>query len=226
VSPEKQRADALFDDGRKYLEKKEYALACTAFEQSMQADPALGTQLNISLCYDLWGKTASAYRAFLETLRLAKDKKDAERENEAQAKVDSLAPRVPHLQVDIPATTETSVVYLLDGKELPREKLVDDLLLDPGTHDIEVRVPGREAKRKSVELLNGERKRITLDLPKAPVKEVITPRRKGRLYGGITLVSGGAIVMGVAGFVALAARSDYAEAVGACPMRTCTQHSD
>ncbi len=224
-SPEKQRADALFEDGRRYLEKKEYALACTAFEQSHAADPAIGTMLNIALCYEQWGKTASSYRAYLESVRLAKDKKD-EREKGAQDKVDELAPRVPHLQVDIPPTTETSVVYLLDGKEITRDKLEGDLLLDPGSHDLEVRVPGREPRKKVVELLNGERKRVSLELPKAPVKEVITPRRKGRLYGGIGLVSGGALVMGVAGFVALAARQDYADAVANCPMKVCTQHDD
>src|SRR5687767_9767942 len=66
VTPEKQRADALFEDGRRYLEKKEYALACTAFEQSHAADPGIGTLANIALCYETWGKTASAYRWYLE----------------------------------------------------------------------------------------------------------------------------------------------------------------
>src|SRR5438309_4348973 len=52
---DKKRADALFEDGRRYLATHEYALACTAFEQSQEADPAIGTQLNIALCYENWG---------------------------------------------------------------------------------------------------------------------------------------------------------------------------
>src|SRR5437762_1555797 len=86
ASPEKVRADALFQDGRKYLASKEFALACTAFEQSQLADPGIGTQLNIALCYEEWGKVAAAYRAYLEALRLAKEAKD-DRLNGAQMKV-------------------------------------------------------------------------------------------------------------------------------------------
>ena len=101
-SPEKVRADALFQDGRRYLASKEFALACTAFEQSQLADPGIGTQLNIALCYEEWGHIAASYRAYLEALRLAKEGKD-DRQNGAQMKVDQLASMVPHLQVEIPA---------------------------------------------------------------------------------------------------------------------------
>ena len=71
ATPQKQRADKLFDDGRRYLDNKEYALACTAFEQSQEADPAIGTQLNIALCYEQWGHYASAYRAYVDAEKLA-----------------------------------------------------------------------------------------------------------------------------------------------------------
>ena len=95
ASPEKLRADKLFDDGRRYLAAKEYALACTAFEQSQASDPAIGTQLNIALCYEEWGKLASAYRAFLEAERLAKEKKDKRaagaRKRHQAANLDALA---------------------------------------------------------------------------------------------------------------------------------------
>src|SRR5947208_10483179 len=84
---QKIRADKLFDDGRKYLASKEFALACTAFEQSQEADPAIGTELNIALCYEEWGKVTAAYRAYLEAERLAKEKKD-DREAGAHDKVE------------------------------------------------------------------------------------------------------------------------------------------
>src|SRR5512143_4293143 len=73
---DKARADKLFEDGRGYLQRKEYALACTAFEQSQEADPAIGTQLNIALCYEQWGKLTAAYQAYVEAEKQAKLKKD------------------------------------------------------------------------------------------------------------------------------------------------------
>ena len=61
---DQQRAEKLFAEGRKYLDAGEYSLACTTFEQSQAADPAVGTQLNIALCYEKWGKLAPAYHAY------------------------------------------------------------------------------------------------------------------------------------------------------------------
>jgi tetratricopeptide (TPR) repeat protein len=222
-SPEKLRADKLFEDGRRYLAAKEYALACTAFEQSQAADPAIGTQLNIALCYEEWGKPTAAYRAYLEAERLAKDKKD-DRERGARLKVDQLAPKVPHLQVEIPADADVATVFMLDGNEIDRAKLQDDLLVEPGKHVIVARVPGRPAKETVVDLREGERKKITIDVPRPKIEVIVKEgaRKKNRFYGGIGLTAGGGIALGVAGFVSLVARQDYADAVIDCPDRQCT----
>ena len=225
----KARADKLFDDGRKYLAQKEYALACTAFEQSQDADPAIGTQLNIALCYEDWQKTASAYRAYMEAVRLAKLKFDT-RTKSAQAKVDELAPKVPHLTLELPADADVGAVLLLDSKELDRAKLSDDLLIDPGTHVVEVRVSGAPAKKTVIVLVQGERKRVAIEMPNVAAKPEATrmsPRRKGRLYGGVALTAGGVVAIGVAGAVALAARQDYKDAYErGCPNGTCTNRAD
>ena len=225
----KARADKLFEDGRKYLAAKEYALACTAFEQSHAADPAIGTQLNIALCYEEWGKLASAYRAFLEAERLAKEKKD-KRAAGARKKVDELAEKSPKFVFDLPANADPSTVLLFDDKQLEIAKLADDLLVDPGAHTLEIRVPDRPVKKQQLEAVVGERKRIPIELPVAETPKVIlppnavvtTPRRKGRLYGGIALSVGGAAAIGIASIVALAARQDYANAAGDCPGGACT----
>lgn len=221
-TPEKIRADGLFEDGRKYLVAKEYALACTAFEQSQEADPAIGTQLNIALCYEEWGKVAAAYRAYLEAERLAKAKSD-DREKGAHLKVDALAPQVPHLQVEIPADADVATVFLLDGKEIDRAKLADDQLVEPGPHILEARVPSRPPKETKIDLKPGERRKVTIAVPRPEVKTLVTttPRKKGRLYGGIGLVTGGAVAVGVSSFVALVARQDYADAIKDCPDKVC-----
>ena len=137
----KARADKLFEDGRKYLAAKEYALACTAFEQSQAADPAIGTQLNIALCYEEWGKLASAYKAYVEAERLAKAKKD-NRSKHAKKKMTELEPKLGRLRVSIPASADPYSIFLFDGKETTRESLVEEQLLDAGAHTVEVRVAG------------------------------------------------------------------------------------
>ena len=226
---DKARADRLFEEGRGYLERKEYALACTAFEQSQQADPAIGTQLNIALCYEQWGKLASSYRAYLEAERLATAKKD-NRAKHARKKVNELGPKLARLRITIPANADPYSIYLFDGKETERALLGDELLLDAGEHTIEVRVAGAPPKTTAIRLEPGEQQSITLELPvvaKTPTTTVAAapPRNQRKLYAGIGLAGGGGLVIGIASYVALIARSDYNDAIAMCPGNLCQTRS-
>jgi len=221
----KDRAEKLFDDGRRYLGQKEYALACTAFEQSQAADPAIGTQLNIALCYENWGKTASAYRAYLESEKLAIARGDT-RASGARKKVDELAPKVPHLTFTIPDDADPSTVFLFDGKEIDPAKLREDLLVDAGKHTVDARVPGKPGKVTEVDIKDGERKNISVVVPKPDVVMLVTTssRSKPRFYGGIAAIGAGTVLVGVSAFVALAARQDYRNAN--CPDHLCVTQQD
>ena len=226
---EKQRADKLFEDGRKYLATKEYALACTAFEQSQQADPAIGTQLNIALCYEQWGHVASAYRAYIEAERLAVQKKD-DRAKGARKKIDALGPTVPRLTLVLPTDADPAASVVLDGQEIARDKLADELLVEIGDHRVEGRVPGMPPHAVTIKLAASQHLRFVIELPKPAVARVAPPpppppppaRRSGRLYAGIALGGAGVIALGLSAHYALGARSDYASAIGDCPMLQCT----
>jgi tetratricopeptide (TPR) repeat protein len=225
-SPEKLRAEKLFQDGRNYLAAKEYALACTAFEQSQESDPAIGTQLNIALCYEEWGKFTMAYRAYVEAERLATEKKD-NRAAGAKKKVDELGPKVPRLIVEIPADADIATVFLLDGKEIDKAKLSGEQMLELGKHTIVARVPGRPAKETAIDLKEGERKKLMIDVPR-PEKEVKTvvtggKRKPGKLYGGVTMMIAGTAAIGISGYVSLVARQDYADAIKDCNGQSCEQ---
>jgi hypothetical protein len=238
----KARAEQLFDDGRNYLQRKEYALACTAFEQSQQADAAIGTQLNIALCYEEWGKLAAAYKAYVAAERQAKEKKD-NREKVAHKKVLELEPKLARVRVSIPPSADPYSIFLFDEKEVSREDLVEEQLVDAGKHTIEVRVVGNPPKTTTVALKAGERRSVTIELPAQAVTPptgggdvtpggggggttMIRPRKKGKLYGGIGLMTGGAIAVGVASYVALIARSDYNDAIANCPDNRCSNRTD
>ena len=228
---DKARADKLFDDGRKYLTNKEYQLACTAFEESQQADPAIGTALNIALCYEQWGHIAAAYKAFVDAERLAIAKRD-DRAKGARKKIDELAPKVPHLAVDIPADADPSAVFLFDGKEIERNTLRDGMVVEVGHHDLEVRVSGQPPVTKGIDIIVGDFKRITLAVPKPTpaVKQVVVetgPRNTTRLYGGLAVGGAGVVAMTVAGLVALEARDDYDAAIVHCSdSNVCTTKAD
>jgi hypothetical protein len=221
-SPERIRADKLFEDGRKYLANKEYALACTAFEQSQDADPAIGTMLNIALCYEQWGKIATAHRWFAGGLALAQLLWD-DRAKGARKKVEELDEVVPRLRVAIPKDADRSAAFLFDGREGERSAFVDEMRLDPGKYTIEARVPGVAPKETAVELARGDRRTITIDVPRPEVKVLVTVsrRKQGRFAGGIALTVGGVATLGLAGLVTIDARQDYNDAVRVCPGGAC-----
>ncbi len=222
---DKSRADQLFEDGRRYLGSHEYALACTAFEQSEQADPAIGTQLNIALCYEQWGDAhvVAAYHAYVEAERVAKMKFD-DRQKAAARKVTELEPKLPHLTTTIPDGIDPNAVFLMDGKETDRATLSGDMLVEAGDHTIEVRVPGAPPATRKVNVGLGRKVTVQLDVPKVVVvgPQPVPPRKKGRLYGGIALAATGGVAIGVASYVALIARSDYNNAIASCPSSTCS----
>ncbi len=223
LTSEQARAQQLFADGRKYLQAKEFALACTAFEQSQVADPAVGTQLNLGLCFEEWGKTASAYRAYLEAERLATSRND-DRAAGARERVEAITARVPHLELVIPGTIDAATVFLVDERPVARGDAAD-LLVDPGEHVIEMRIPGRDPTRTTVVLAEGERKQVALEAPVAIVAAAGTPptrRRAGRFYGGIAASVVGVGAVATASILGLGARADYADAIGDCPGGACT----
>ena len=242
-STSRQRAEKLFQDGRKYLDNGEYQLACTAFERSQEAAPAIGTQLNIALCYEKWGKHAAAYRAYLVAERAARAAKD-KRSTVARQRISDLEKKVARLRVIPPAGADGYTLYTLDGSEIAAAAFADELVLDPGRHVIGIRVAGVPPKEQTLDLVAGNSARVELDLPVA-VKPVENPpavkipeparaaaarpkqtRSGSKLYGGIALAAIGAGAMGVGGYVAIDARSDYRAAVERCPMGMCASLDD
>ncbi len=239
----KKRADKLFEDGRKYLANAEYSLACTAFEQSQSADPAIGTQLNIALCYEKWGKLATAYAVYLDTERAARELKD-KRSTVARRQADALEPKLARLRVTLPDGVDPYAIYLLDAKEIDAAKLASELVLDVGAHVIEARVAGMPPSKNEITLKAGQRAKLELEVPVAQVKPqppepvavqpAPTPaqpapqstRSGPMLFGGIGLAVAGAAAMGVASYIALDARSDYDAVKERCPDSMCPSLAD
>jgi hypothetical protein len=226
-SDAQKRADALFSQGQRFLKNKEYAVACAAFEQSQKLDPAIGTQLNIALCYEQWGHSAAAYHAFLEAARIAEAASD-ERGPKALLRAQELKPKLATLTLIIsddglPADKpDPAAVIVLDGKGLNKRKM-RNMLLDPGAHQLEVRAPGREPVTRKFSLVMGQREEFELDIP-APLQGTEPAPRSlstRRLAVGWTLTGLGVVGAGAAGYLAVVARRDYrAEFKGNCSSAT------
>ncbi|MBK7777474.1 MAG: hypothetical protein IPI43_25675 [Sandaracinaceae bacterium] len=77
-------AEALFREGRRLMEEGNYDEACPKFEASNRLDVAVGTLLNLGVCWEQGGRLASAWATFLEAAALAARTGSPEREHGAQ----------------------------------------------------------------------------------------------------------------------------------------------
>ncbi len=216
----KDKADALFKQGKKLMEDKRYADACEAFEKSFKLDPGIGTQLNIARCYEDWGKIGQAYLSYQAAEKQAHDAADP-REPKIHELVVALEGNVPHLTIKAPPNAPSDLKVTLDRR--PVLVLGEPFVIDPGPHTIEWWITGSAKKSKIVAVDRGGESEVSIDVPVVPsrkdtivVKPVEAPPpnlgRNQRL-AGIALGGAGVIAIGVASYMTLSARGDYKDAL-------------
>ncbi len=207
-----ERADALFKKGKTLLGQQQYKEACAAFEESNKLDAQVGTVLNLALCFEGWGKVASAQHWYLEAEKLAAIKSDAKRGAAARQRADALTPRIPKIRfAGLPDILPADLVVTLDGGPLGLDALRAGVSVDPGPHAVAYTVEGAK-KTIKLEVSESTSKEIKLDLP-AP--EVVQPDHSGS--GSASGSGGGRDTPLGPPRVALAfkARSDYNSAFDA-----------
>src|SRR5579883_326916 len=66
TAEDKATAEALFNEGKRLMNERKFGEACPKFLASQKLDPGVGTQLNLAVCYEANGQTASAWATFKE----------------------------------------------------------------------------------------------------------------------------------------------------------------
>jgi len=136
------RADQLFQKGKRLLAQKKYPEACAAFEDSDRLDPGIGAKLNVAKCYQDWGKLATAWRWYIDAENMANNTRD-DRAKKIHAIIEELDPSVPRLTVKAPRDANLAgVVIKLDGVALEPSALGVEHRVDPGPHDVDTIVGG------------------------------------------------------------------------------------
>lgn len=207
-------AEALFDEGRKAMDQKDYATACGRFRESNRLDPAPGTVLNLARCEEARGKVATAWELYKRALDQLPPSDD--RANIAKKRVEALASRLPKLTLRMKAgSPDGAVVRIPDADlELKAGSLGTPLPIDPGKHEIVVRAPGFQQRSFSVELSESEQRELEVSPGSpsesgadAPGTDQGSSRRTwGYVAGGIGVAGLG--LGTIAGILALGKKSD------------------
>jgi hypothetical protein len=214
-----QIAQALFDEGRDLMDKRDFVRACPLLERSQKLDPGGGTLLNLAICFEGEGKLARATTAFDTSLSLARKDGRKDREDIAIAHLDALAPRVPHVRLVLREQVPGVVVHFDEFIEGP--EVIGVLApVDPGAHHIRVSAQGRQPWDWSGTLAEGQRLEldVVLAIPPPPDPCIMqplncVPPEEKRLstatwvFGGVAVAS--VIATAITGGIAIAAKGSF-----------------
>jgi hypothetical protein len=214
-------AQSLFDDGRKLMDARDYTQACPKFAESERLDPGGGTILNLALCHEAEGKTASAWTEFNEALSRAIRDGRPEREARARERIAVLEPRVSRLTVSVAAGAAGELELSVDGISWGTALRNVGVPLDPGPHVVVARRAGGGSWSSTVVLgasADSKTLRIPLVIGSASGESVDSsgsvnvaayPRGSGQRTTGWIVGGAGVAVLGVGtafGILALSMR--------------------
>ena len=207
-------AQSLFDAGRVLVEAERYEEACPKFEASNKLDPSAGTLLNLARCYEMLGKTASAWAAYNQAITLGRATGKPRQVAAAEELVRAIEPKLTKLVVRM-ADPPPNLRVTRDDVALDVAALGVPIAVDPGDHVIVAEAPGFEPARGHVRV-DQEGSTVTFDVPmlehaasvEAPAP-VVPPNTRpvdavagSRTEIGPIFISG--VVVGGAGVVSLA----------------------
>ena len=135
-------AQVLFDEGRALMEDESYDEACKKFAESMRLDKAIGTQLNLGLCYEKAGRFASAWINFEEARARAAKEGQENRVKVAKEYADALAGRLSKIRYVVEDPPDGLVVER-DNTEVGEAQWGTEIPIDGGTHTVVARAPGK-----------------------------------------------------------------------------------
>ncbi len=150
--PSASRAQQLFDEGVKLLERGEWADACAKLSESHALDPAGGTALDIGFCEEKRGFLASAIAAYQDALRLARADGRADRIAVAEEKIAALGKRTSRVRVKLAPVVASlpGVAVAVDGKPIAGADVDTPVPVDPGKRVVTVRATGKRAASREV----------------------------------------------------------------------------
>ncbi|HEY2513010.1 MAG TPA: hypothetical protein VGI39_19215 [Polyangiaceae bacterium] len=162
---QKAAATVLFREARTLAEKGDTAAACRRFEESQRLDPLPGTLLNMAVCHEKEGRTATAWVEFRDAEALARRDDRADRMALAAEHEKALEPRLRRIQITVATGADVpGLAILLDGAELPKPAWSSPLPVDPGEHVLDVSAPNRVTRTSHVSVpAEGETKTVTVE---------------------------------------------------------------
>jgi hypothetical protein len=226
------RAEYLFRSGEKKFDSGQHAEACADFNESLRLGPKLGTLLNLALCHETIGKTATAWSEYHHAAAWAAQNGQKDRHDFAAQHALALETKLPRVLLQLPADRALESVDV-DGEPLPDSRWYLPVYLDPGEHSVTLRAPGKQRGTVKFRVISSPTEQLVNipalsdDLAIAPppppkAGPASDPDHTRRLVGFVTLGAGAAgLALGLTfGVLAVGKRDDIGSR---CVSNHCTE---
>jgi hypothetical protein len=238
---DKALALTLFRRGRELMEEKKIAEACESFAESQRLDPGAGTLLNLAVCHEEQGRTATAWAELSDALALARRDQRLDRIELAEKHMSAIEPRLSRLVVLAPR--ERALRITRNGGEVPGAAIGVAVPVDPGRHVIEAFSGTRSVFRVEIDVAGDGDRRVVDIVPAevppepaprfaaladaspraAPVRGDAAPRASSfRPVLGWALVGAGAVSIGAGSFFGIRALDEQSKSDDGCRNGRCT----
>jgi hypothetical protein len=173
-------AEALYRQARELMAQAKYTEACPKLAESYRLDPGTGTLLNLADCRELEGKLATAWLLYSDALLAAQRDRRDDREQFAQQHLNELEPKLSRLTLLVPPEADDPALDLtLDGIRVAAAARGVPTYIDPGSHTIQAKSPGKLAWSQTIEIgATAEQRVVSIPKLEAALPEEPVPAPK------------------------------------------------
>lgn len=194
-------ADDAFQEGRRLFAAGQIDEACARFTASYDMVASSGTLLNLALCHQTQGKTATAWNEYRAAARLARNQGREDRAAVADQSAQALEEKLARITV----TAVEAVAGLHVATEagpLGEGGIKAEVPIDPGTHKLTATAPGYLPWTATVEIK--EAQQVAIQIPKLEPEPVlpafVQPADAHSVEGrrssvGLYLAAGGVVLL-------------------------------
>lgn len=167
-------AEGLFQQARELVKQGRYDEACPKLAESQRLDPKLGTLLNLAVCHEKQGRTASAWGEYSSAAGIARREGQREREEFARKQLAALDKQLSHVLLQLSGPI-AGLQISLDDQPLTAAVVGVPLPIDPGVHHLAAVSPGRLPWSRDVDVPR-ERTDLVITVPMlAPLPPAVAP---------------------------------------------------
>jgi hypothetical protein len=148
---DKARADTLYKEGAALLKEEKLEEACSKLDESQKLDPAIGTLGLLAFCREKQGRTATAWRMYLDAAEMAGQAGQKKRKKAAEQAAKRLESTLSKLTIEVDSATE-GIEVRVAGEVIRSPLWGTPMPVDPGSIEVTAWAPDHEAFQKTVEV--------------------------------------------------------------------------